>query len=432
MFTTYEEAIGWIHSRLRLGIKPGLQRMEWMMEKLNHPERRLKVIHIGGTNGKGSTLAYIHSILEAEGIMVGTFTSPYIEQFNERITLGGKPISDKDIVQLVNDIYPLAVELEGSELGEPSEFEIITTMAIHYFAHIEPVDIALFEVGLGGRLDSTNVLHPLLSIITNIGLDHTAILGDTIEKIASEKAGIIKPGTPIITGVKQDEAVAVIEKTAKEKHAKLYQANKQFQAEHIVSTEVGESFSFQNTFSQRDYLEISMPGVHQVENASLALMAIDFLNQYFSFVISEESIGRGLKKTYWPGRFERVATGPLTILDGAHNEEGMAAVCDELEKRYHDRDIYFIFAALKDKPLQGMIQRMEDCAKAITFVGFDFPRAAKAEELSAFSQKNHHLVTADWQEAIKETKEMMRENDVLVITGSLYFISEVKRFFAHQ
>lgn len=428
MFTTYEEAIDWIHSRLRLGVKPGLKRMEWMMEKLNHPERRIKAIHIGGTNGKGSTLTYVRSILETEGIMVGSFTSPYIEQFNERISVGGVPIKDEEILKLANDIYPLAVELEGTELGAPTEFEVITAMAIHYFAHIEPVDIALFEVGLGGRLDSTNVIHPLLSIITNIGLDHMQILGDNYKDIAFEKAGIIKQGTPVLTGVKQEEASEVILSAAKEKQSKVYQLGKQFTFEHILSTETGEAFSYKDIFSERDYLEISMPGAHQVENAALAVMAVEFLIQYFSFVISEESMKAGLKKAYWPGRFETVQHNPIMILDGAHNEEGISALCNELEKRYSDRDIHIIFAALADKKLDEMIKQLDKVAKSITFVNFDFPRAADSSELVKISKHDDKAAYTDWKEAVQAKKDTTAKKDILVVTGSLYFISEVKKW----
>lgn len=168
MFTTYKEALEWIHARLRLGIKPGLKRMEWMMERLGHPETKIKTVHIGGTNGKGSTVTFLRSILEAGGYTVGTFTSPYIEQFNERISVNGKAITDAELLQLTNIIRPLANELEETELGGPTEFEVITAMAFHYFANMNKVDIVIFEVGLGGRFDSTNIIQPLASIITNI------------------------------------------------------------------------------------------------------------------------------------------------------------------------------------------------------------------------------------------------------------------------
>ncbi len=190
MVRTYEEAVAWIHGRLRLGMKPGLKRMEWMMEKLGHPERRVRAVHIGGTNGKGSTVAYLRSILQAAGYSVGTFTSPYVEQFNERISINGEPIRDEEIVELVQTIKPLADELEQTELGGPTEFEVITAMMLDYFRQKKPIqDIVLIEVGLGGRLDSTNIIYPLLSVITNVSYDHMNILGDTLDQIAAEKRG---------------------------------------------------------------------------------------------------------------------------------------------------------------------------------------------------------------------------------------------------
>ena len=180
MFATYQEALDWIHGRLKLGIKPGLKRMEWLMEKLAAPHKELKAVHVGGTNGKGSTVTFLRSILQEGGYTVGTFTSPYIEQFNERISVNGKPISDGELLTLANIIRPLADELDATELGGPTEFEVITAMAFVYFSKINPVDLVIFEVGLGGRFDSTNIVSPLLSVITNIGLDHTNILGGTL------------------------------------------------------------------------------------------------------------------------------------------------------------------------------------------------------------------------------------------------------------
>ena len=179
MFHTYADALDWIHSRLRFGIKPGLTRMEMLMDKLNHPEKKIKTIHIGGTNGKGSTVTYLRNILEQAGLTVGTFTSPYIEQFNERISVNGIPISDEEILILANKLYPLVEEMDQMEIGGPTEFEIITAMSFYYFAYMKRIDVVIYEVGLGGRYDSTNIISPLLSIITSIGIDHTAILGET-------------------------------------------------------------------------------------------------------------------------------------------------------------------------------------------------------------------------------------------------------------
>lgn len=424
MLQTYEEALAWIHGRLRLGIKPGLKRMEWMMERLGNPERGLKSIHIGGTNGKGSTLTFLRAILEASGRKVGAFTSPYIEQFNERISINGKPIADEDLLKLTNVIKPLSDELEKTELGGPTEFEVITAMSLYYFSEMEPVDIVLYEVGLGGRFDSTNIIHPALSIITSIGLDHTSILGETYEEIAFEKAGIIKEKTPILTAVKQPEALQVIEKKAKEKQAPLFLLGEDFAVVHHRSLENGEQFDLKvSAETILESLEISMFGQHQTENASLAVAAALQVED-----ISESHIRNGLKKAYWPGRFEIVSTKPFMILDGAHNEEGVKSLVATLKQRFASRDIQIIFAALSDKKLDSMIHLLDEVAAEMTFVDFDFPRAADAKNLYEISNSRKKSASHDWKKAIQDRMENWTEREVLVITGSLYFLSEVKRF----
>ncbi|MBU8770198.1 bifunctional folylpolyglutamate synthase/dihydrofolate synthase [Cytobacillus oceanisediminis] len=426
MFSTYEEALEWIHSRLRLGMKPGLQRMEWMMEKLGHPERRIKSIHIGGTNGKGSTVTFLRSILQEAGYSVGTFTSPYFEKFNERISLNGIPIKDEDIVRLANDIYPLAIELEQTELGGPTEFEIITAMAFQYFGHVQPVDLVLFEVGLGGRYDSTNIIYPILSIITSIGLDHTAILGNTYEEIAFEKAGIIKPGVSVITAVKQEEALAVIHDKALSMKSPVYQLGNEFAISDHKSLDLGEFFSLKTVFQNFPDLETGMSGKHQTENASLAVMAAELLNKFYSFLIEVNHIRAGLKKAFWPGRFEILSEDPLVVIDGAHNEEGIAALTAELNNRFDDKSKNIVFAALADKKLDKMIGKLDSAADRITFTEFEFPRAAAAEDLYNLSKNSRRQFHTDWKELLEAELREAGKNSVLVITGSLYFLSEVK------
>ncbi|MDN3018499.1 bifunctional folylpolyglutamate synthase/dihydrofolate synthase [Paenibacillus sp. BSR1-1] len=428
MFTTYQEALDWIHARLRLGIKPGLKRMEWMMERLDHPENKIKAVHIGGTNGKGSTVTFLRSILEAAGYTVGTFTSPYIEQFNERISVNGKPVSDQEILDLTNIILPLADELEETELGGPTEFEVITAMSFYYFANMNKVDIVLFEVGLGGRFDSTNIIQPLASIITNIGLDHTNILGNSYEEIAFEKAGIIKEKTPIFTAVKHPGALKVIEDKAEKKAAPIYRLNQEFSIRSHTSLSKGEVFNLQTQTTSLDRLEISMIGQHQTENASLAVCAAQFLNQASSFNIYEAAIRSGLKSAYWPGRFEVLSENPLVIIDGAHNDEGITALVHELSSRYADRDIHIIFAALKDKKLDKMIAKLDSIANQISFVSFDFPRAADAKDLLNISQSQNKVAVDNWKSYIVEEMQNLQENSMMVVTGSLYFISEAKPF----
>ncbi|ULT55843.1 bifunctional folylpolyglutamate synthase/dihydrofolate synthase [Neobacillus drentensis] len=427
MFTTYQEALDWIHGRLRLGIKPGLTRMEWMMDKLGSPEKKIKAVHVGGTNGKGSTVTFLRSILQAGGYTVGTFTSPYIEQFNERISVNGKPISDVEILELTNVIKPLADELEDTELGGPTEFEVITAMAFYYFANTSNIDIVIFEVGLGGRFDSTNIIQPLASIITNIGLDHTAILGNTYEEIAFEKAGIIKENTPIFTAVKHPGALKVIEEMAEKRSAPIYRLNQEFQISGHESIAKGEVFALKSKSLSYEELEISMIGQHQTENAALAVLAADYLKQA-GFKVTEQSIRKGLIEAYWPGRFEVLSENPLVIIDGAHNQEGITALVHELSSRYKDRNIHIVFAALRDKKLDEMIGMLDGIADQISFVSFDFPRAAKAEELHQISRSTSKQAVDDWQPHLLDKVKNQHKNEMLVVTGSLYFISEAKPF----
>ncbi|OIK16957.1 bifunctional folylpolyglutamate synthase/dihydrofolate synthase [Bacillus sp. MUM 116] len=426
MFATYQEALDWIHARLRLGIKPGLKRMEWMMDKLGNPEAKLKAIHVGGTNGKGSTVTFLRSMLQAQGYNVGTFTSPYIEQFNERISINGKPIRDDEILQLANVIRPLADELEGTELGGPTEFEVITAMSFYYFAEINPVDIVLYEVGLGGRFDSTNIFMPIASIITNIGLDHTNILGDTYEEIAFEKAGIIKKQTPIFTAVQQPGALKVIEEQAEQKDAPIYRLGQEFTISGHESITSGEIFSLKNGIDSLEELEISLIGRHQTENAAVAITAIQYLNQTGSVSISEQSIREGLKNAYWPGRFEILSEKPMVIIDGAHNDEGIATLVNELKNRYADRNIHIVFAALKDKKFDKMIEQLDQVANQLSFVSFDYPRAATAQDLYESSKSENKEMVVNWQEFLKEAIQAIQPDGMLVVTGSLYFISEAK------
>jgi dihydrofolate synthase/folylpolyglutamate synthase len=428
LFTAYKEALDWIHARLRLGIKPGLKRMEWMMDRLDHPETKIKTIHIGGTNGKGSTVTFLRSILEAAGYTVGTFTSPYIEQFNERISVNGEPITDAELLKLANVIRPLADELEETELGGPTEFEVITAMAFYYFANLKKVDMVIFEVGLGGRFDSTNILRPLASIITNIGLDHTNILGNSYEEIAFEKAGIIKESTPTFTAVKHPGALKVLLEQAEMQQAPLYCLNQEFSISAHESREKGEVFTLQTENQPLEQLEISMIGQHQTENAALAVFAAQYLNQKISFEITEKAIRGGLKKAYWPGRFEILSDNPLVIIDGAHNDEGITALVHELSSRYENRNIQVVFAALKDKKLDEMISKLDKVANQITFVSFDFPRAAEAEELVKISHSQNKLAVDNWESYLLEEIQTLETNSMMVITGSLYFISEAKPF----
>ncbi|MCZ0754772.1 bifunctional folylpolyglutamate synthase/dihydrofolate synthase [Anoxybacillus sp. J5B_2022] len=428
MVSTYTEAVNWIHGRLKLGVKPGLKRMEWMLERLGHPERRVKAVHVAGTNGKGSTVCFLRHILQEAGYSVGTFTSPYVEQFNERISVNGVPISDEEIVQLVQVVKPLADELEQTELGAPTEFEVITAMMFYYFGKMNVQDIVIIEAGLGGRLDSTNVIYPLLSVITNVSYDHMNILGETIEKIAFEKAGIIKSGVPVITGIEQEEALYVIQEKAAQQKAKTYVLGNDFVASDIVSFEHGEQFSVQTMFANYPDLTISMLGAHQIKNAALAVMAADYLRVYYSLIIEEEALRNGLAKAQWLGRFETLSNKPTMIIDGAHNEAGVESLVETVKTHYPDRDVHLLVAALADKPLDKMIPQLARIAKTITFTSFDFPRAATAKQLEELCEHPRKACCDDWKQWLTDAKNSQNDRDLFLITGSLYFISDVRKF----
>jgi dihydrofolate synthase / folylpolyglutamate synthase len=422
---TYEEAVGWIHARLRLGIKPGLERMQHLLLELGNPHENIKSVHIGGTNGKGSTVTYLRHIMQEAGYSVGTFTSPYFERFNERISVNGIPISDNDLISLVSLVKPIAEGMKDSDWGEPSEFEIITAMSMVYFAENVKPDFVLFEVGLGGRLDSTNVINPLVSVVTSIGMDHMQFLGDTIEEISFEKAGIIKPGVPVISGVTQPEARNVILETAKEKRSLVFQAGKDFHTKRDLVLNNGESFQYESS-ERRSTYEIAMMGAHQVQNAAIALKTADLLRSQNVITYTDAHLKAGLKKAYWPGRMELVCEKPAVILDGAHNPEGIQALVSTIRERFPTEKVTILFSALKDKELKHMIGLLEEAASVISFTSFSFPRVAEADELFALSDHPSKEMAGDWSDYIEEKLESMRDDEVLFITGSLYFLSEVK------
>lgn len=439
-WTTAEQAIEWIHSLTMLGIKPGLKRMEWMLERLGSPERRLKFIHVGGTNGKGSTVSYLRHVLQEVGYDVGAFTSPYIERFQNRIQLNGVDIADTDLLALARQVKPLADELAQTELGSPTEFEVVTIIAILYFAKVAYPDFVIWEVGLGGRLDSTNVVLPILSIITNVGYDHMHILGHTLEEITTEKAGIIKPGVPVVTGVQEPHLLEVIQAKAQEAKSTVYPLGQAFQLQAGAFTKTSQRFSFTSMFKTYEDIEIRMMGEHQLSNAAIAVMALEVLKQYYAVVWEEQDLYNGMKKTNWLGRMETIVEQPLTVIDGAHNLQGLEAFRQTLLRYFGGQRITLFFSALKDKPLVEMLSMLEELVDEVIVTTFDFPRAPTIKELR--EQLGHNkdwsfklVFTEDWyayyQQLVQQRQQEQpdgkdAEPSVIFFTGSLYFISEIR------
>ncbi len=428
----FEEAIQWVRGFQKFGIKPGLERMKWMLEQLGNPQNRLKFVHIAGTNGKGSTVQYISSVLQEAGYEVGTFTSPAIESFTSRIQWNGKSIPDTDFVKLTNRLKPLVLELEHTEWGSLTEFELTTIMAILYFATISYPDLVIWETGLGGRLDSTNVVNPIVAAITNIGFDHMEILGDSLEQIAAEKAGIMKSGVATITTEDNMGALQVLASAAKEKKSRLYQWEKDFTIERITNEWQGmeEKFHFQGPFGSYRDLKIKMLGAHQIKNAALAVMVLELLRQYYAVHFEAEQLTEGLAKANWPGRFEIIKKDPFLILDGAHNIEGIEALIQTIQERFANHKVKVLFSAFKDKDASGMIDRLASYCDEAIITGMEHSRSAEPADLEMlFRDANPNLKTtmiSDWQEALKVWQQAAKPDELLLATGSLNFIADIR------
>ena len=421
---TIETALEWIHSRLKFNIRPGLTRIEALLKLLGNPEKELSMIHVAGTNGKGSTVAFTRGILEQLDLTVATFTSPFIATFGERMAINGHPIPDDKLIMYVEQLKPFVEEMDKDEsLAGITEFEIITALAFRYFAD-EHVDVALIEVGLGGLLDSTNVIQPVATAITTIGMDHMDILGDTLEKIAAQKAGIIKPNTPLVTGKIADEALAVIAQTAQKNQAQHYQYGIDYQVEILEN----ERFNYKDDEIHLLNLEKALLGLHQIDNAGLAVKLTMVYAQKVGLSLSEEAIRKGLKRTFWPARMEEISRAPLTLLDGAHNVHAMQRLLENLKNEFSGRKITILFSALVTKDITEMIKMMQtvDNSKLI-LTTFDYPKALKLEDF-AYLEKENVTLAEDWKSSYAALKENLHEDDVLLMTGSLYFMSQIRAY----
>ncbi len=435
MIQNYQQAEEFLANRTaKLGMNFGLERMEKVLCKLSNPERSIPCIHIAGSNGKGSTLTYLKNILNSEGYRVGTFTSPYLEKLNEQIMIDEEMITDNQLVDLLNSVIPVLNEAE--ENGDYlTAFEVTTLLAFLHFKNEQP-DILIIETGLGGRLDSTNVIEPLISVITSISLEHTNILGNSLSEIATEKAGIIKEGISVITGVRAQEALDPIVKKAEQMNAVLYASGKDFKVLNHMQPMDEEVFTVEWKGHLLESLRIGMLGSHQVENAALAVISSLVLSTTCGFPIREESIRKGLASARWKGRFEIVSSKPLVILDGAHNVSGIKALLSTIEDRYPKRNIHILFAALKDKDYKEMIHLIEKRAASITFTEMPLERMNKAEELYLNSRHPNKAIQKDWVEGLDKIVVKMEEDDMVLVTGSLYFLAAIRPYiiskFSHK
>lgn len=433
-FTEVEQAIDWINSLIPFGIRPGLERIELLMERLGHPERRLKFIHVAGTNGKGSTCAMLTSVLMAAGYDVGTFTSPYIERFTNRFKFNNEDIKDETLVEIANRLRPLVEEIAATELGSPTMFEVATAVALVYYGTVVYPDVVVLETGLGGRLDVTNIVTPIVSVITNIGHDHMDVLGDTIEKIAFEKAGIIKAGVPIVTTVEQPEALEVIRKKASEMKSTLYALKEQFSYEAVSSFENEQIFSFNGPFRQIEKVGITLNGAHQITNAVLSLMTLEVLRQYMAFVIDDEVLLEGFKRAAWPGRLEMIRTSPRLLIDGAHNPEGAETLAQALRDTYRYERCHIMMGMLSTKHHHDTLRHILPLADTVIFTEPNFRKKMDAEQLEAIAEevlsskakRPEMIIEPDWRLALEKLTALTKPGDLSVVTGTLYLIADVR------
>ena len=414
----YEESLEYIHSISWTFCKPGLERISELCRKLRDPQDSLKFIHVAGTNGKGSFCSMLDSVLRKAGLRVGLYTSPYIRFFNERMCIDGMPISNEELAEITSYVRPIADEMTD----KPTEFELITAIAFEYFKR-HSCDIVILEAGMGGRLDSTNIINtPVLSVITGIALDHTAFLGDTVEKIAAEKAGIIKNGIPVIYGGEDMSAQKVIMDTAVLRGSEFVSVNYEDLKVRSATLD-GSVFDFEG----HNDIKIKLLGTYQPRNASVVLKCVDKL-RVLGYNISDKALGEGLYDAEWRGRFEIIDRLPLTIFDGAHNPQGITSAVESIKKYFGNQKIYVLTGVLKDKDYSYIAKTISEVAEKAFTITPDNPRALRGDEYAEVLKSNG--VSAVAFESLENAFYKAREEALaakvpLVCMGSLYIYSEL-------
>ncbi len=405
----------------------GLERMEALLALRGNPHLDCRVIHIAGTNGKGSTIATLSQLLRQAGLRVGVFTSPYLIHYNDQITINGEAISDQDL-QTYLDSYQQLLEAEESRgiFQGLTEFEVMTAIAYDYFAH-EELDYVIMEVGMGGRLDSTNVCQPVLTAITSIGLDHVALLGPDLASIAREKAGIIKPGIPLVLGKLEAEASQVIEGIAIQEQAPITAYDRDYQVELEASHLSGQSFSYHSSKRAKASYRVALLGHHQAGNAALAMSICDVLfDREGRELLSKELVDKALRQVVWPGRMEVTSQKPMILLDGAHNPHAVAPLIVSLRELFPSQKKTILFTCIRTKALEEMLLQWQDLENSrLILTTFEDPRAYSQEEMATVARK-HQLKNVNWQEFLQNWQ--VEDDELLIVTGSLYFLSQVRPY----
>lgn len=443
----YLEALQWIHGLGRFGIKPGLERITALLEVLGNPQQMVTFVHIAGTNGKGSTAVMLASMLQSAGYKIGLYTSPFLLSFTNRMAVNGTDIDQEELIELVDLICPLVDKISSdSKLGAMTEFEVVTALALTYFAR-RKVDLVVLEVGLGGRLDATNVVSPLLSIITNVSLEHTDVLGDTVEEITEEKAGIIKRGRPLITAAEDPVVLSGLKERCLQLGAsfkRVYSprdgkpcspSEKPCAALQEITPE-GQLFSYHGYNLQLDDLFIPLRGSYQVANALTALAAVEMLKKE-GFLVDEKALRSGLAATVWPGRLELLSKEPLLIIDGAHNPGAIEKLSEALPCYFNYQRLILVIGMLADKDTAAMLEHILPLADSVVFTRPVLPRAADPADIAAFAKEHfnlqkEHYVIAEHEAALEKAFELATVEDAVLVTGSLYTVSDIRAYFKQR
>ena len=440
VFTKVEEATYWLLNQINPLPRPNMKKMYQALEQVGNPHLGLKVLHITGTNGKGSTVAYLRQLLASQDLKVGSFTSPHIERFNERITFDGQQISDQDLLRLTNRLVDLNDYMEeNSPWGKLIYFELFTIMMCLYFQEKEP-DVCLIEAGIGGMSDCTNILDGEVAVISSIALDHADLLGDTFEAVALEKAGIIKSGKRVVTGKIEASPLAVIDKWAQARQAQHDQYGQAYQISQVDRKGAQGSqyvFSSQDLGESQLDVKINMLGDHQIRNSALAIQAFIAWMDHIGQDIDWSKALTALGQTSWIGRLERLSEAPYIYVDGAHNMEGLTALKKVVQDNLAGYQITIIYGGLKKKnqaeqvPLLLTYQAQEVC-----LTSFNHFESMQEEDFSTILEdleekpKNRVRFVADWREWIDQyqANHQGEEDSLLLITGSLYFVSEARSY----
>jgi dihydrofolate synthase/folylpolyglutamate synthase len=421
------ESIQYLYNLREHGIKFGLDNISRLVSELGNPHKLFHTLHVGGTNGKGSTSAIAASILQAAGFNVGLFTSPHLISFTERIRINGAEITERDVVGLAEEVRDVASRIDDFS---PTFFEVVTAMALLYFSR-QKIDIAVMEVGMGGRLDATNIISPDVCVITQISYDHMEFLGKTLREIAQEKAGIIKKGIPVVTAHQEPEAMDVIKTKAKKNDAELYTYESDFSSVPSSEDTSGIHFDYHDAHIRIDDLYLPLAGVHQMQNASVAIKAVSLISQ----PMTDRFIKEGLEKTKWPGRLECIHHDPPVLIDGAHNPAAAAVLSQALQniflKTY--KRIILILGIMGDKDIAGILKPLLPLASDSILTRPSYTRAASPETLARIAESmgysnvhTAHTVKDALEMGMKDARNFQLGSALIVVTGSFYTIGEAK------